>query len=569
LVVNLCPNMKYLAVLGLFATRLLSNEEVEATEEDEEEVEAIVIFNPPKEAPGALFFDTFQNGLGKWDHTSHPDFQGRFIIEKGSKNTHAEMSEELELIIPDPALKYGLVVTDDIDLDTSNGFTFQYEVRLHDGITCGGAYMKLLSEKTPPEEFDDKTRYSVMFGPDKCGTDTNKVHFITQVFNPISNEWVEHHLKDAPRVESDKSTHLYTLVVKKGQQEYEILIDNVSKKSGTFADDFDPPFQPEEEIEDPEDSKPEDWIDDEKMDDPDAVKPDDWDEDAPLTILDPEASKPECWHDNEPDEVPDPEAVKPAAWDDDDDGEFEAPIVPNPLCTDECGCGEWEHPTITNPDYKGKWSAPKIDNPDYIGEWKPRIIPNPAYYVHKPEDRRISNIKGLAIDIWTMNKDVGFDNVYLGEDKDQALAFSQKSWKPKNEHEEAQKKKTKKKDKDGEQGNVALLMSTIRDFVMNYTPHCVFTTIVLVISISWWCCGRGDQQPDRIPDSYEERIVPDENSDAKAQTVEGNETKPGNEEKDSPDDKREVEEVSTPAKPNAAPSEGGTTKRRKKKKKET
>eukprot|EP00495_Collosphaeridae_sp_1-RS-2012_P005633 TRINITY_DN504_c0_g2_i3.p1 TRINITY_DN504_c0_g2~~TRINITY_DN504_c0_g2_i3.p1 ORF type:complete len:191 (-),score=66.76 TRINITY_DN504_c0_g2_i3:2-574(-) len=178
--------------------------------------------------------------------------------------------------------------------------------------------MKLLADKTPADDFNDKTRYSVMFGPDKCGTDTNKVHFITQVFNPVSEEWVEHHLKDAPKVETDKSTHLYTLVVKKGQQEYEIFIDNKSKKKGKFLDDFDPPFQPEKEIEDPDDKKPEDWVDDEKMDDPDAVKPDDWDEDAPRKILDPEASKPECWHDDEPDEVADPDAEIPDGWDEED-----------------------------------------------------------------------------------------------------------------------------------------------------------------------------------------------------------------------------------------------------------
>jgi len=530
--------IKPLAILGLIATRMLCDEEAESNEE--EEVEAVVIFNPPKDAPGAVFFDTFQGGLGKWDSTSNPDFQGRFIIEKGSQNTHESMSEELELVVPDEARKYGLVATETIDLDTSNGFVFQYEVRFHEGITCGGSYMKLLAVNTPAEEFDDKTRYSVMFGPDKCGT-TNKVHFITQVFNPVSEEWAEHHLKDAPKVETDKSTHLYTLVVKKGQQEYEILIDNVSKKKGTFADDFDPPFQPEKEIKDPDDEKPEDWVDDEKMDDPEAEKPDDWDEDAPRQILDPDAEKPECWHDDEPDEVPDPEAVKPEGWDDEDDGEFEAPIVSNPICTEECGCGEWEHPMIANPDYKGKWTAPQIDNPDYIGEWEPRTITNPAYYVHKPEDRRISDIKGLAIDIWTMSKDVGFDNIYLGKDKDQAFAFSQVSWKPKSEHEAAQKKSSKKNDKTGLEGEIAGFFNKMRGFVMDYTPQVVFTTIILVISLSWWCCGRGEQEPVTVPYS-EDRIIPDE---GKEEASAGDESKTGNGDLKS-EDKSKVDATSTP-----------------------
>jgi len=562
--------IKSLATLQLIAVCFLCGEEAAINEE--EQVEAIVIFNPPREAPGAVFFDTFQEGLGKWASTSHPDFQGRFIIERGPKNTEEEMSEELELLVPDKALKYGLVATDNIDLDTSNGFVFQYEVRLHDGITCGGAYMKLLADKTPAEEFSDKSRYSVMFGPDKCGTDTNKVHFITQVFNPVSEEWIEHHLKDAPKVETDKNTHLYTLVVHNGQQEYEIFIDNKSKKKGKFADDFDPPFQPEKEIKDPEDEKPEDWVDDEKMDDPDAVKPDDWDEDAPRKILDPDASKPECWHDDEPDKVPDPEVGKPDGWDDEDDGEFAAPMISNPLCTDDCGCGKWEHPMIPNPDYKGKWKAPRIDNPDYKGKWEPRDIPNPAYYVHKPEDRRVSDIKGLAIDIWTMNKDVGFDNVYLGKDRDEAFAFSQVSWKPKNLHEETQKKSKKKKDKD-EQTGMAKLVGKVREFIMDYTPQCVFTTIILVVSLSWWCCGRGEQVPITIPDSSDDRIVPDEKPEEQEAPVD-DQSRTGNKDQTSAkaaEEKGEVEEASTPEKAtNPAGSEGTTPKKRKKpKRKET
>jgi len=530
--------IKSLAVLALVIFGVFSEEEteVEKTETSEEKVEAVVIFNPPKEAPGAVFFDTFQDGLGKWASTSHPDFKGRFIVDKGSKNTHEEMSEEKELLIPDKALKYGLIATEDIDLDTADGFVFQYEVRLHDGITCGGAYMKLLATKTVAEEFDDKSRYSVMFGPDKCGTDTNKVHFITQVYNPISEEWVEHHLKDAPKVKTDKKTHLYTLVVSPGQQEYEIFIDNESATKGKFEKDFEPPFQPPEEIEDADDEKPEDWVDDEMMDDPDAVKPDDWDEDARRQIKDPEASKPECWHDDEPDEVPDPEAEKPDGWDDEDDGAFEAPLIENPLCTEDCGCGEWEHPMISNPDYKGKWKAPKIENPDYQGDWKPRVIRNPAYYVHKPEHRRVSDIKGLAIDIWTMNKDVGFDNIFLGKNKAEALAFSQVSWQPKNLHEKAQSKKNKnKKDKD-ESGGVMGLFTKAKNFVMDYTPQCVFTTIILVISISWWCCGTKAQTPPApAGDSAQEALVTDDNAtevlrednSASAQSKESSDAKEG------------------------------------------
>jgi calnexin len=59
----------------------------------------------------------------------------------------------------------------------STGLAFQYELKLgSDGITCGGAYMKLVTDDDAftPEGLVDSTPYTIMFGPDKCGS-TNKV----------------------------------------------------------------------------------------------------------------------------------------------------------------------------------------------------------------------------------------------------------------------------------------------------------------------------------------------------------------------------------------------------------
>jgi len=42
---------------------------------------------------------------------------------------------------------------------------------------------------------------------------------------------------------------------------YDLLIDGESKKSGSLFDDFEPPFNPPAEIDDPEETKPEDWVD--------------------------------------------------------------------------------------------------------------------------------------------------------------------------------------------------------------------------------------------------------------------------------------------------------------------
>ncbi|RMZ83256.1 hypothetical protein DV738_g1234, partial [Chaetothyriales sp. CBS 135597] len=298
----------------------------------------------------------------------------------------------------------------------------QYEVKPQNGLECGGAYLKLLRDNKAlhAEEFSNASPYVIMFGPDKCGS-TNKVHFIFQHKNPKTGEYEEKHLKSAPTAKTTKLTTLYTLIVRPDNT-FEILIDNKSAKNGSLLEDFTPPVNPEKEIDDPEDKKPEDWVELPRIPDPDATKPDDWDEDAPFEIVDEEATKPDDWLEDEPATVPDPEAEKPEDWDDEEDGDWLAPQVPNPKCEEVSGCGKWEPPTKKNPAYKGKWTAPLIENPEYKGVWKPRKIPNPDYY----EDKTPANfepIGAIGFEIWTMQSDITFDNIYIGHSVEDANAF--------------------------------------------------------------------------------------------------------------------------------------------------
>ena len=56
----------------------------------------------------------------------------------------------------------------------ANPLIVQYEVAFQNGLDCGGAYIKLLS-KDPNlslKNLHDKTPYTIMFGPDKCGHDS-------------------------------------------------------------------------------------------------------------------------------------------------------------------------------------------------------------------------------------------------------------------------------------------------------------------------------------------------------------------------------------------------------------
>jgi len=253
-----------------------------------------------------------------------------------------------------------------------------------------------------------------MFGPDKCGA-TNKVHFILRHKNPISGDWEEKHITTPPSPIIDKKTHLYTAIVG-ADNTVKILIDGKEKKSASLLTkgDFNPDVNPPKQIDDPEDSKPEDWVDEAKIDDPEASKPEDWDEDAPQKIDDPKATKPAAWEDDEPLTVSDPSAEQPSDWDADEDGEWEAPMVANPKCK-PAGCGEWKPPTIANPDYKGKWYAPKIDNPAYKGVWSPAQIDNPNFFVDE-QPHAMAPIGGVGIELWTMQDGILFDNILVTSD---------------------------------------------------------------------------------------------------------------------------------------------------------
>ncbi|KAJ2996557.1 hypothetical protein HDV02_006390 [Globomyces sp. JEL0801] len=303
----------------------------------------------------------------------------------------------------------------------------QYEVKTQNGLECGGAYIKLLTydPKFSPDVFGDKTPYTIMFGPDKCGLN-NKVHFIFRHKNPVSGVIEEKHLTSPPQIVSDKKTNLYTLIVKPDQT-FEILINNESSKSGSLLENFEPPVNPPKQIDDPEDKKPSDWVDEAKIKDPEASKPEDWDEDAPLEIVDPNAVQPEDWLVDEPDTIPDPDVSQPEDWDEEEDGEWTAPTVPNPRCAEVSGCGKWSAPIIRNPAYKGKWSAPMIDNPAYKGEWSPRKIDNPYYFEDK-NPAAFTKIGGIGLELWSMQNDFLFDNIYLGHDVAEAKKLAAETW---------------------------------------------------------------------------------------------------------------------------------------------
>ncbi|XP_003387493.1 PREDICTED: calnexin-like [Amphimedon queenslandica] len=405
----------------------------------------------PNKPPGDIYF---------WETFNDKDAaQKRWVQSKATKDgadsdiakydgvwsyerpTHTgAFEEEIGLVMKEAAKHYAIAAALDrpfVFEDSKESFVVQYEVNFQDTLTCGGGYVKLLSTSKELSQFHDKTPYSIMFGPDRCGQ-SSKLHFIVRFKNPKTGEIEEKHCKQTTtsfdHIFTDKITHLFTLVITSDDR-FSIAIDQDVVLTGALATDFTPSFVPPVEIDDPTDKKPADWDDKEKIPDPEAVKPDDWDEDAPQKISDPNAVKPEGWLDDGPETIPDPDASQPEDWDEEEDGVWEAPTIANPAC-EEIGCGTWTPPMIANPAYKGKWQPPMISNPNYMGVWKPKRIPNPSHFeLSGSIFSQFTPVEAVGFELWSMNKDIHFDNVIVARELVSVSAFSAESWVKKSERE--------------------------------------------------------------------------------------------------------------------------------------
>merc|ERR1712166_1738389 len=329
---------------------------------------------------GNLLHETFESAIeDRWTSSKAEAYNGAAKLQDGG------------LVLTEEARRYGISSALATPWTPGNDLVVQYELTFTEGmLECGGAYLKLLSGEPDLANMQESDPFTIMFGPDKCGQ-TNKVHLIFKNKNPKTGEIVEHHSKKQASVKAGGLPHLYTLVVRKDNT-FSVFVDQVEEVTGTLTsgDDFDPPFTPTETIPDPEDKKPEGWVDNAKMADPEASKPEDWDVE--------------------------------------DDGEWEAPPVDNPACS--VGCGEWKPAVIANPAYKGKWSAPMIDNPDYKGVWAPQEIPNPGHFECTDPMATLEPIGAVAIEVWLFKpKGPKFSNILIGTNPEEVVAFGATTWK--------------------------------------------------------------------------------------------------------------------------------------------
>jgi len=326
--------------------------------------------------------------MGKWDVTPGKWFVDE-EVNKGLATTEDMRFHSISAKMDKVASSKGK----DIVLQ----FSAKYEA--HQYAFCGGGYIKLLPDGLKQATFGGDDEYHVMFGPDLCGYDVSHIHLI---FNHKGKNLLKTEKISLEYSDKNEYTHLYTAVIKPDGT-YEVFFDLESKAKGKLVDDWD---FPKPTIDDPEDKKPKDWVDETQIDDPEDKKPEGWDD--------------------IPSQIPDPDATKPEDWDDEDDG-------------------EWEPPLIDNPDFKGEWSAKKIDNPAYIGEWKPAQIANKDF----EEGVQLAAYDSMYVgyELWIVNNGTIFDNILVTDDFEYAKAQAEKLWRPTQKGEKDVKEKWDKENK--------------------------------------------------------------------------------------------------------------------------
>lgn len=443
----------------------------------DDSTEANVYVAPSVE--GLHWADTFDgDALSRWIISGKGKYDG---VPEVSKRRVEGLIGDMGLLMPTDAKSYGISSTfPELAAGRSEPFILQYETRFQDALQCGGGYVKVFDRgQQDAKDFDNETPYVIMFGPDRCGG-TDKIHFILKHQNPKSGIWEEKHFKEPPSVPHDDHTHLFGLVIK-SDNSFEIQLDGKSKATGNLLTSMEPPINPAKEIDDPEDSRPSDWIDDAKMADPESKKPDEWDEEEPRMIVDESAKIPSGWREDEEKRIADPDSQKPDDWDDEEDGEWEAPTIDNANC--KVGCGKWHPPKISNPKYKGLWSAAQIDNPEYKGVWKARIIANPDYF-NDETPSSLPKINAVGIDIWTMQGGILYDNFVISTDLAIAKQFTA------NTFDLRQKIEGKQNPSSSGSG----ILDKLKD-----NPIPVAITLLVVVLGTIYLCMRGGAEPPQPP----------------------------------------------------------------------
>lgn len=445
--------------------------------------------SPPPKVPNLpncriIFFEKFADHSVEdyWIPTDAPNYTGAWQIQELEL---PQTSPHENGLVCKSRNSYSAISTkfnDPISI-INETLVLQYEMRPQLAFTCSGPYIKLFSDKNfEPRDLTNETRYTIMFGPDRCGP-SKKMHFIFNYFHPKRHIYMQKSMKQTHKsiisVPIDVYNHLYTLIVRPNNT-FSILIDNAEIINGSLFFNFEPPLLEQREIDDPNDQKPDDWVDVPYVVDTSVKKPTDWDDRK--TIPDPERLQPpKGWLLNE-----DPMIHQ-------DQSDSNSPLIPNPRCQ-SVGCGPYKPPEIPNSNYKGIWKPKLKTNPLYKGEWKPRKIKNPFYFMDM-HPHNFPAFTGIGFEMWHVNREIAFQNILIANDEDAVIKWNNENFLPRkkwqlesfqsydHENENLNDRKSPK----GFRRNFNAVVNSFNELYQNYTKQVLSLLFTFVFIVLFLC----------------------------------------------------------------------------------
>lgn len=341
---------------------------------------------------GKVYFQESFDDMRKWTSSSWKIGSEMGVFEVKTPEIVMDAGKDMALATTADARFYAVSAAFEPFSNKDKMLVVQYQVKYDKDVECGGGYLKLGPKLEDPTKFGDPSLYNIMFGPDKCGY-SKRTHLIFNYKGKNVLKKVDLPYKqDALQVSS-----LYRLVVKPDNS-VKVWVDKEEIYSGSLTTDWE--LLPSQEISDPAEKKPDDWVNEAFIDDPDATKPADWVSEK---------------------EVVDKAAKRPDDWDSEEDGEWEAPMIENPDFK-----GEWKATRISNPAYKGMWEAKKIANPEYVADAS----------LYKYEEFGF-----VGFDLWQVKAGAFFDNLIIADDVVEADKLADE-WEALQKYEKEEKSKT-------------------------------------------------------------------------------------------------------------------------------
>lgn len=156
---------------------------------------------------------------------------------------------------------------------------------------------------------------------------------------------------------------------------------------------------------------------------------------------------------------------------------------------------------------------------DPAGLWKPRMIPNPEYFHDSNPINSLAPIVGLAVEVWTTNAGIHFDNFVVSNSEKAVENFTGDTYRLKAEAEAKKSKDEKKAKRERdfqdkmENGNFSEKVRVVAIFIADYlaeNPAALIASVLAIVLPFLYLIlfgGRKKKTSKRVAEASEEKTA--------------------------------------------------------------